>query len=136
MNSQGLKRLFRLAHKSLKHSYSPYSEHPVGAAVMTDDGRTFTGTNIENSSYGLTICAERVAIFKAISEGAKRIVGIALVCGEKSECMPCGACRQVISEFSLNAQIAYEDFKGTVKTIPFNDLLPYAFTAKNLRKRV
>ena len=136
MDTQQIRCLLRSAREALKHSHSPYSEYPVGAAVLTEDGRTFTGTNIENSSYSLTICAERVAIFKAISEGAKRIIAVAVVCAKGHECMPCGACRQVISEFSADAQIAVEDSTGAPRVVPLTDLLPQAFSAKDLQKTV
>ena len=136
MDTLQIKSILRSAHESLKHSYSPYSEYSVGVAVLIEDGRTFTGTNVENSSYSLTICAERVAIFKAISEGAKKIVGVAVVCGARNECMPCGACRQVISEFSLDAQIVVETSNGTPRVVPLIDLLPQAFSGKDLEKTI
>ena len=136
MDIQQTKRLLHAARESLQHSYSPYSGYPVGAAVLTENGRIFTGTNIENSSYSLTICAERVAIFKAASEGARRIVAVAVICASGNECMPCGACRQVISEFSADTQIAVEDSNGVPKVIPLTDLLPQAFGAKDLEKIV
>lgn len=134
INLQKLRRLIRFAHKAMRHSYSPYSNYPIGAALLTSDGKIYTGTNIENSSYGLTICAERVAIFQAVSQGAKAIVAVALVCGEKRKCLPCGACRQVISEFSSDAQIVYENAKGSVQTVSLTNLLPHAFSAKDLKK--
>jgi cytidine deaminase len=130
------RHLLHSAREALKHSYSPYSQYPVGAAILTEDGRIFTGTNIENSSYSLTICAERVAVFKAVSEGATRIVGVAVVCGLGNECMPCGACRQVISEFSSDAWVVIEDSTGAPRTVPLTDLLPQAFSGKNLQKIV
>ena len=136
MDTQQIKSLLRSAHEALKHSYSPYSEYPVGAAVLTEDGRTFAGTNIENSSYSLTICAERVASFNAISEGAKRIVAVAIVNGAGNECMPCGACRQVISEFSADAQIVVEAPDGAPQIIALVDLLPLAFGTKDIHKNV
>lgn len=109
-------------------SYSPYSNFPVGAAVEMDSGKVFTGTNIENASYGLTICAERVAIFNAISQGESRIKRIAVSCppteGSANSLMPCGACRQVIAEFSTPATIITVDGVGEFK---INDLLPQAF---------
>lgn len=87
------------------NSYCPYSGYAVGACVQTDDGKTFSGCNVENASYGLTICAERVAITKAVSEGAKKITAIAIAGGKKDaavldEAFPCGACRQVLREFA------------------------------------
>lgn len=136
MISQQATRLLHSAREALKHSYSPYSQYPVGAAVLTDDGRIFTGTNVENSSYGLTICAERVAIFKAVSEGATKLVGVAVVCALDNECMPCGACRQVISEFSSDASIVVQDSAGVPHTMQLADLLPHAFGGKNFQKTV
>ena len=80
-------------------AYVPYSHFPVGAAVRADDGRIFSGCNIENASYGLTICAERVALFSAVAAGARRIAAVAVVAGAGEPAMPCGACRQTLAEF-------------------------------------
>lgn len=97
--------LIKEAIMARKNSYCPYSGYAVGACVQTADGRNFSGCNMENASYGLTICAERIAIGKAISEGARRIVAIAIAGGKKDadvldEAFPCGACRQVLREFA------------------------------------
>lgn len=91
-------KLYRTAIKASENSYSPYSHFSVGAALLTRDGKIFTGCNIENMSFSLTICAERTAIFKAVSEGIKDFEAIA-VYGTKNPCIPCGACLQVMSEF-------------------------------------
>lgn len=104
LNKSMNKDLIDVARRYLKKSYSPYSKFPVGAAVETKDGNIYGGCNVENSSYGLTVCAERVAIFKAVSEGHTQFKSIAVSCGDKNKIkpenkMPCGACRQVIAEF-------------------------------------
>ncbi len=87
------------AKEAIKHSYSPYSHYRVSAAIETENGNTYTGTNIENSSYSMTMCAERVAIFKAISNGSKKIVKILIYSNNETLPYPCGACLQVMSEF-------------------------------------
>lgn len=119
--------LLRKAQEAQKTSYSPYSNFPVGAAVEMESGRIYTGTNIENSSYGLTICAERVAIFNAISNGESKIKNIAISCKNSdklSSSMPCGACRQVIIEFSTaDTQIIVNG----VYSFKIDQLLPNAF---------
>lgn len=119
--------LMRKAREARKKSYSPYSNFAVGAAVEMESGRVFTGTNIENCSYGLTICAERVAIFNAISNGEVNIKRLAISCKSSenfSELMPCGACRQVISEFSTPET---EIIVDGVDTFKLDQLLPNAF---------
>ena len=92
------KKLIEAAKKAQKNSYSPYSRYPVGAAVMTESGRIYTGCNVENASFGLAICAERVAIFNAVSHGEKKLRAI---CVAAKSAKPCGACRQVIIEFAV-----------------------------------
>lgn len=95
-----LTELFGKALEASKNSYSPYSKFPVGAAILTSDGRVFTGCNVENRSYGLTNCAERTAMFAAVAEGAKRICAVAIAAPKADYPVgPCGACRQVLSEF-------------------------------------
>jgi len=121
------KKLVEMAVKASENAYAPYSKFKVGAAVLTDDGRIFTGVNIENASYGLTICAERVAIFKAISEGAKKIRVIA-VFSKGSMPYPCGACRQVLAEFgSGDTKIIVYDGKK-IEEFLLDDLLPNRFS--------
>jgi cytidine deaminase len=100
----------------MKNAYAPYSKFQVGAAVLLHDGRIFTGCNVENASYGLTICAERNAIFAAVAASAKKpaIVAVAVVNRRGIPCSPCGACRQVIAEFGPGAMVWYLGAKGLV----------------------
>ena len=91
--------LLAAARAARVQAYVPYSHFPVGAAVRADDGRIFTGCNIENASYGLTICAERVALFSAVAAGVRRIAAVVVVAGAGDPAMPCGACRQALAEF-------------------------------------
>ncbi len=109
-------------------SYAPYSKFQVGVALLTEEGNIFTGCNVENVSYGLCICAERTAIFKAVSEeGSKmRIRALALANHLGSECTPCGACRQVIAEFGETSTILYKSSSGLTET-PLYQLLPGVF---------
>ena len=100
MNGPDDQALLALAHESRAHAYVPYSRFRVGAAVIDDQNRVFTGCNIENASYGATCCAERTAIFKAVSEGAQTIRRLAVTAGGPGPCMPCGICRQVMAEFA------------------------------------
>ena len=93
------KELVGMARAAAKEAYCPYSHYPVGAAVLAEDGTVFTGCNVENASYGLCNCAERTAVFKAVSEGRRAFSAIAIAGGTKSPASPCGACRQVLSEF-------------------------------------
>lgn len=124
-------RLLRTARDVLKQAYAPYSHFRVGAAVLTANGGIFAGCNVENSSYGLTICAERAAVFTGVThEGAGefKIRALAVVCEAATLCTPCGACRQVISEFSEDASaiILFEGEEGAVETT-IGILLPDAF---------
>tara|TARA_R110001583_G_scaffold42992_4_gene136686 strand:+ start:21 stop:410 length:390 start_codon:yes stop_codon:yes gene_type:complete len=122
-----LNELLKNARDARIHSYSPYSKFQVGAAVLADDGKVYVGTNIENASYGLSICAERSAIFNAISAGNKKIVSIAVSCPQSSHTnsmMPCGACLQVISEFSTDDTTVSVEAIGNFK---ITDLLRYPF---------
>jgi cytidine deaminase len=117
----------------LKNSYSPYSKFCVGAAIRTKDGQIFTGTNIENASYSLTICAERVAVFKAISSGHTSFTDLAIVSSSEKPTFPCGACRQVLSEFSPHIRIYLGDNKKEIFNL--TDLLPHAFDSNQLDKK-
>ena len=116
--------LLALARDAMKHSYSPYSSYPVGAALHSTDGRIFTGCNIENASFGLTNCAERTAVFKAVSEGATSFDVLAIAAMTKA--WPCGACRQVLNEFApdLRILITWEDH--TEEKL-LSELLPESF---------
>lgn len=116
-----------------KFSYSPYSKFRVGAALLTEDDQIIQGSNIENSSYGLTICAERVAIFKAYSEGIRKFKAIAISSDDKNFCPPCGACRQIIWELCGDIDVILIDGKGNSKTFKASEFLPYPFGDENLR---
>lgn len=122
------------AGKAKKHSYSPYSRFRVGAALLTTDGRIITGCNVENSSYGLTVCAERTALFKAISEGEHSFAAIAIASDEDTFTFPCGACRQVIFELAGNIDIVLTKKNGGIMTKKMIDLMPHPFDGKSLKK--
>jgi len=125
-------KLIKEAEKARKKAYTPYSKFKVGAAVLCDDGKIFSGCNIENASFGLTICAERVAFFKAISEGSTKIKAIAVIGNTNKPCSPCGACRQVISEFGEDIPLIMTNLKGDVKIKKIKELLPEAFGKNDL----
>ncbi len=113
------------------HSYSPYSKFCVGAALLSRDGRIFLGTNIENASYGLTMCAERVAFGAAIAAGAREFDAIAIVASGDTPPLPCGACRQVMVEFcqgDLTVLLASLNMPGAIQTYRLDSLLPHAFS--------
>jgi homotetrameric cytidine deaminase/rRNA maturation RNase YbeY len=116
--------LLSLAREAMRNSYSPYSSYPVGAALHCIDGRIFTGCNIENASFGLTNCAERTAVFKAVSEGARGFDIIAIAANTKP--WPCGACRQVLNEFSPDIRVLVT-WDGHVEEKPLCELLPEGF---------
>jgi cytidine deaminase len=118
-------------------AYAPYSHFPVGAALLTDDGEVVTGCNVENASYGLSNCAERTAIFKAVSEGKRRFAAVAVI-GPRDEvpCSPCGACRQVLFEFGPDMLfVTATDGDGGYSVTPVRDLLPGAFDPSRLEER-
>lgn len=122
--------LLSLARSAMKRSYSPYSHYAVGAALLCADGRVFQGCNIENASFGLTNCAERTAMFKAVSEGATEFTTIAIA-AESSAPWPCGACRQVLNEFAPNIRVLVT-WNGGVDELPLCALLPHGFGPKDL----
>ncbi len=124
--------LINLAKKAREKAYAPYSHFKVGAALLTKDGQAFTGCNVENSSFGASMCAERVAIFKAISMGERTFTEIAIVTDAEDPAMPCGICRQVLSEFVQDIKIYAANLKGKIKETTLKELLPYAFTKKDL----
>ncbi|HAJ32801.1 MAG TPA: cytidine deaminase [Candidatus Atribacteria bacterium] len=126
------KKLIKEAEKARKKAYTPYSKFKVGAAVLGVDGKIFTGCNIENASFGLTVCAERVAIFKAISEGSTKFEAIAVIGDTDKPCSSCGACRQVISEFGEDIPLIMANLKGDVKIKKIKELLPEAFGKNDL----
>jgi cytidine deaminase len=117
-----------LALEARKNAYAPYSGFRVGAAVLADNGRVYTGCNIENASFGATMCAERTAIGKAISEGARQILTVAIASDSDENTVPCGICRQVMSEFCAHDMPLYlSDKNGSFKEYLFSDLLPNVF---------
>lgn len=122
--------LLEKAKQASMNSYSPYSNFSVGSAVLLKDSTVYSGCNIENSSYGLTICAERTAIAKAISEGRKDIVAVA-VYSPSGDISPCGACRQFISEFGSDIKIIYM-FNNKIITKTISELMPDTFTKDNI----
>ena len=111
----------------LDMAYVPYSHFPVGAALECSDGTVFTGCNVENAAYGSTICAERTAIVKAVSEGHREFVRIAIAGKSKDFCVPCGSCRQVMMEFSPEMEVICLNGAGESKTFALRELLPYGF---------
>ncbi len=129
-----MERLIEAAREALKNAYAPYSKFRVGAAVLTRSGKIYTGVNVENASFGLTVCAERVAVFKAVSEGDKEIEAVAVVAESDEPVAPCGACRQVIAEFNPNATIIMATADGRrVVTANLKDLLPSPFRGDALK---
>lgn len=127
ISAQNWKALEKRAREACKKSYSPYSKFKVGAAVLTDKG-IFSGTNVENASYGLTNCAERSAIFSAVSQGARKIFAILVFAPTSEVISPCGACRQVIFEFSKDCVVKSVSKKSKSQVLMIKDLLPAAFS--------
>lgn len=125
-------RLLELAIEARKNSYSPYSNFPIGAALLCKNGEIYTGTNVENVSYGLTNCAERTAIFKAVSEGVREFDTMVVVADTERPIPPCGACRQVILEFGEDIQLVLANLKGDYQEYQIKDLLPGAFNRKDM----
>ncbi len=120
--------LVKKALEAREKAYCPYSKFKVGAALITDTNKIYTGANVENASYGLTVCAERNAVFKAVNDGERKIKAIAIVADTPDVCSPCGACRQVIYEFSDEDTIVImTNLKGDVVVKKIDELLPYGF---------
>ena len=118
--------LFRMAKDASNNAYSPYSNIKVGAALLTKDGKIYTGVNVENSSYGATICAERTAFTKAVSEGEREFYKIAIG-GSIKNLVPCGMCRQFMSEFGTDIEIIYENEQGELVVTTLANLFPNEF---------
>jgi cytidine deaminase len=130
-----MNNLVQKAIEGRKQAYVPYSNFQVGAAVLTSNNEIFIGCNIENASYGLTNCAERTAIFKAVSTGSKEINAIAIVGDTDGPISPCGACRQVLAEFCTeNTKIILANMKGDTMETSIQELLPGFFSSKDLNK--
>jgi cytidine deaminase len=123
-------RLFEAADAARQKAYAPYSRFKVGAAVLFEDGALFAGCNTENSSYGLTVCAERAAICRAVVEGKRKLLAVAVVADSAQACPPCGSCRQVMAEFGgAGTMVSSRTVDGQkVETFRLAELLPHAFT--------
>ena len=131
LNDETRQNLIEAATRARQWAYVPYSHYAVGAALLTHSGRVYDGVNIENAAYPTTICAERVAVFKAVSEGERQFVAIAVVTSNAGT--PCGSCRQVLSEFGLDTVVIIADDQGRVATeTTVGDLLPGAFQARDV----
>ncbi|MBR4097316.1 MAG: cytidine deaminase [Oscillospiraceae bacterium] len=122
------KELLSIADKAMENAYAPYSKFHVGAALLCKNGTVFTGCNIENATYGATNCAERTAIFKAVSEGQREFEAIAIVSSGGSETFPCGICRQVMAEFAPELKIILRDENGNECIYTLMELLPKSFS--------
>ena len=124
--------LIKAATQAREHAHAPYSHFRVGAALRAKSGRIFTGCNIENSTFGLTLCAERVAVFKALSEGERAFDAVAVVAETERLTPPCGACRQILWEFCRDAEIVLANLSGQIEVRRISDLFPEAFDASFL----
>jgi cytidine deaminase len=135
LTKQDKQSLVDLANIARQRAYAPYSHYPVGASLRTKTGRIYTGVNVENAAYPQTMCAERVAIFKAVSEGEKEFEVITVVTDNGGS--PCGGCRQVMAEFGLDTIVLLADGSGRiVKETTVKELLPEAFTPDHLGKQI
>lgn len=121
------RELIDISVKAQENSYSPYSNFKVGAALLCSDGSVYTGCNIENATYGATNCAERTAVFKAVSEGKRAFTAIAITSSGGGLTFPCGICRQVLGEFSPDIKIILLDNDGSIKSFTLDELLPHCF---------
>jgi cytidine deaminase len=127
------KELVEAAKAVRENAYAPFSKFKVGAALETDDGQIIVGSNVESASYGLTVCAERVAVWNAISQGKRKITRIAVVADTEELTPPCGVCRQIIWEFGGDIPVIFANLHGKVETVQMKELLPRAFDAKFLK---
>jgi cytidine deaminase len=127
-----LKYLGRLARLARRRAHAPYSGFKVGAALRVRNGEIVTGCNVENATYGLTLCAERVAVFKALSEGFRRFDAITVVADSKRVTAPCGPCRQILWEMCGDIWVRMENLKGQGQSCRLKDLLPLPFDRRNL----
>ena len=133
MRSEYLELVMK-AREAKKRAYAPYSKFHVGAALLAANGKIYTGCNVEISTYALTLCAERTAIFKAISEGDRRFKAIAVVSDDPGYTPPCGACRQVLMDLAGNIDFLMINGRGHVEILKMRELLPHAFGKKNLER--
>jgi len=122
-----VERLILAARSARERAYAPFSKFKVGAAVEDEEAKIYTGCNVENATYGLTICAERVAVFKAISEGASRLVRMAVVADTVELTPPCGACRQILWEFCGDAELILANLTGASERLRMSQIFPRPF---------
>jgi cytidine deaminase len=134
LSEQTLQSLVEDATRARLQSVAPFSKFHVGAAVRTENGKVYIGCNIESASYGLTVCAERVAIWKALSEGERQFTELAVVADTETLTTPCGTCRQIIWEFCKHATIVLANLRGESETVSIKELLPRAFDARFLKE--
>lgn len=132
--SEDFEALIEVAKAARLQAAAPFSNFQVGAAVRTANGKVYTGCNVESASYGLTVCAERIAIWKALSEGERQFTDLAVVADTETLTPPCGTCRQIIWEFAQGATIVFANLSGKQETFHIADLLPRAFDARFLKK--
>lgn len=128
------KELMKIACKARQNAYAPYSHFAVGAALLAESGKVYTGCNIENASYGLTCCAERNAIFAAVGAGERRFKMLAVAADSPEPVAPCGACRQVIAEFGIPL-VVMGNLKEATKTMTAEELLPYGFGQESMNNK-
>ena len=124
--------LIKLATEARENAYAPYSNFKVGAALLASNGRVFTGCNVENATYGLTVCAERVALWKALSEGEREFVAIAVVADGERPPSPCGACRQLLWEFSGDIEVITANLRSARQSYHLSELFPHPFDRSSL----
>lgn len=127
------RELVRIAKEAMKYAYAPYSHFQVGAALLAKDGRVFQGCNIENASYGATNCAERTAIFKAVSEGVREFEAIAIVASSGEYAAPCGICRQVLFEFLPDGKVILDSNEKGMMIFSVQELLPFGFRGEDIK---
>lgn len=128
------KELMKMAIEARQNAYAPYSHFAVGAALLAESGKVYTGCNIENASYGLTCCAERNAIFAAVGAGERRFKMLAVAADSPEPVAPCGACRQVIAEFGIPL-VVMGNLKEPTKTMTAEELLPYGFGQESMNNK-
>jgi cytidine deaminase len=133
LNDKQIEELVESAKKVREMAYAPFSNFRVGAAVRTKNGKIYTGCNVESASYGLTVCAERIAIWKAVSEGEREFVRVSVVADTEELTPPCGVCRQIIWEFCGDIPVTFANLKGKTETVQMSELLPRAFDTKFLK---
>jgi cytidine deaminase len=129
------KNLILEAKKAMKSAYAPYSNFKVGAALLSRSGKVFSGANLENSSFVLTVCAERIALYKALSLGEKDFTKIAIVASSEKPITPCGLCRQALFEFSPDIKVICSNLKGKVRKFTLKQLLPHPFSYDKKKRK-